>query len=489
MDQGWPGRGPWVITATSAGVDWRIAAAALAAAAEVPVAAVVVGASVSGDDPARPHLAALLELPAANRLSLDRARGLVLAISRAYEVVLVAGPAGLLIPLGDDGWTLADLAAAVRAPAIVVTGAGTDAVNHTTLALGALAGHGIPASVVTIGEVDEEALPVTPAGRIPADPPEDFAGAADWLHPWLRANPGPPALAEPAPGIKAGGQPVSGRRVVLGLLAVFVLMALMACGLAWCAPATSEYRLYTNEPAPQLRATIGQAPYVPRPAPAVPRPAQSAQPSRQPPPNVCPENAGRITPTHPDAATTARVNKSWQRIEKWLKAHAPASLRALRPGAPASRIDDLQRRMSVAFPPDLVASLRRHDGASGVGGFDLPPYFTPESVKDLLGDWQVSCGVLAEADTSWANPWWDKAFVPFAADGSGGSLVVDQRPGGHGRVGEFYPDDGTRFEAWPASVAELLELTAASLESGRPYDGRYRPRAGKDGQLDWEIVR
>jgi cell wall assembly regulator SMI1 len=495
-----------VIAATSAGVDWRVAVAALAAVAEVPVAAVVVGAAVADDDPARPHLAGLLELPAADGLTLARAADLVRAVSRAYDLVLVAAPAGLLVPVGRDGWTVADLAAAVGAPAVVVTGPGPDAVNHTTLALGALAGHGIAATVVTIGEVDEEALPVTPAGRIPADPPADLAGAADWFDPLLRATAVPAPPSDPAvtarrpsdpvavarrpsafaaaarrpsdPVVAARRPPVSGKRLVLGLLAVFVVMVALVCGLAWWGRGHTEvqYRVsITARPAPRLSANVA------------PVPVRSLPIRRRTAADVCPEHAGRIAVTHPDAATTARVNAAWQRIEKWLAANAPAGARALRPPARAARIDDLQRRMSVAFPADLVASLRRHDGVSTRGRFTLPPFFAPETLDGMLSDWQVNCAVMAGQDTSWADAWWDRAFVPFAEDGGGGSLVVDQRPGGKGRVGEFSPESGTSFARRPGSFTELLEQTATALETGRPFAGRYRPRTAADGALDWEI--
>jgi cell wall assembly regulator SMI1 len=458
------------VAATSAGVDWRVAAAAVAAAAEVSVAAVVVGASVADDDPLRPYLAGLLELPVVDRLGLEQARDLVRAVGRAYDLVLVGAAAGLLVPVGRDDWTLADLASATGAPAVVVTGPGPDAVNHTTLALGALAGHGIAASVVTVGAVDEEALPVTPAGRIPAAP-DDFAGAAGWLDPILRAT-SVPASVPPLPA----GKTVNGKRLVLGLLAVFVVMIVLVCGMAWLnrtPQAESGLVLITSQ-----RAEATPVPVVPVP---VVRPRRSGT-------EVCPENAGRVAVARPDATTAARVSAAWSRIEKWLAAHAPASARTLRPGASAARIDAIQRRMSVAFPADLVASLRRHDGVTAAGAFSLPPFFSPEPLDSVLRDWQVTCGVLANVETDWpGGAWWDRGFVPFATAGDGGSLVVDQRPGGHGRVGEFYPEDGTKFEEWPASVAELLELTATSLETGRPFAGHYTPRTDSAGALDWAI--
>ncbi|MFF5078107.1 SMI1/KNR4 family protein [Actinoplanes sp. NPDC000266] len=441
MDRGWPGLRIWIVAATSADVDWRLAVKALAAAAEVPVGLVSVGAAVDDDDPARAHLAGVLELPDVSRLSLGQARDLVVAARRAHGLVLVVAPEGLLVPLGAGGWTLADLAEAVRAPAVVVTGAGTDAVNHTTLMLGALAGHGIAAAVVTVGAADEEALPVRPAGRL---------GAEEWLDDILVAR----AAVKPEPPA------VSGRRIVTGLVAVFVVMILLVCGVAWFGRTEAEVTRTTgNRAAPMLADSVP----VPRRTPEV----------------ICPENAGPVTVTRPDARTTARVDKAWLRIEKWLAAHAPVSAGTLGRPASADRIDAVQRQISVAFPADLVASLRRHDGLSAAFGFDLPPFYAPSALNDILLDWQVNCRVAGG---------WDRAFVPFARAVDGGNLLVDQRPGGHGRVGEYFPESGTDFERWPASVAELLERTATALETGRPYDGRYLARVD-DGTLSWAVIR
>ena len=59
--------------------------------------------------------------------------------SRAYDKVLVEGAGGLLVPCADsDGWTVADLAAELDAPALVVARAGLGTLNHTALTLEAL---------------------------------------------------------------------------------------------------------------------------------------------------------------------------------------------------------------------------------------------------------------------------------------------------------------------------------------------------------------
>jgi cell wall assembly regulator SMI1 len=145
--------------------------------------------------------------------------------------------------------------------------------------------------------------------------------------------------------------------------------------------------------------------------------------------------------------------------------------------------------MSVAFPADLVASLLRHDGVTSRGAaFTLPFFYDPLPVGRIVPEWQSLCEVLASVFAAEESTWWDKSFVPFASSGDGGNLLVDQRPGNHGRVGDFFNEEGVSFEAWPGSVAELLEKTAQSLESGRPYDNRYRPTVTSKGVLDWDIL-
>jgi cell wall assembly regulator SMI1 len=431
VERGWAGRGPWVIAATSADADVKDTVEALVAASGDRVAAVLVG---PGETVAA---AGVLHIADAGSVSVERARDLIGAMTRAYDLVLISGGDGLLMPLGRDGWTLVDLAVRLPAPVLMAAAPGPDAENHLSLALDALSGRHIPASVATI---EDGELSVEPRGPVPVE-------------------------AQQSIPVYSGARPVSGRRFVVALAGVFAVMVLAACGLAFCN---------------RTEATTSFTPVV-----IASSVVRTVPPARQRlSTDVCPEQVGPVTPARPGRVTAARVDRAWQRIEKWLAASAPVSHGSLGPPASLAAIDEAQRRMSVAFPGDLVASLRRHDGASR---FDLPPFFGPESVEQIYRDWQVNCKVLAGAGNEWPEPWWHPDFVPFADAGDGGSLVVDQRPGGHGRVGEFYAEDGTSFERWPASIAELLERTATSLETGEPYEGRYRPQV-TDGVLDWAIL-
>lgn len=465
----WPSAGAWIIAGTSAAVDWQLAAAAIAATAGDRVAVLAIGAGRPPSSLLLEHVATwqTVQAGASAEVSAAEVGRLVLTLRETYGLVLVAADAGLLVPLGRAGWTLADLALSLSAPAVVVTGEGPDAINHTTLALAALSGQGLTAAVVTVGEPAEvEALPVAPAGAIPADAatrPSEFAAAAPaWLDQILHAGvrPEPTAEAQPAPATRT----VAGRRVVFMLLAVFAVAVLLACGIA-----------FVNRPVSHQSAQLSSsATAIPQ---RVPRPLSAV-----PIPSPCPERSGGVIPARADAATQARVDAAWLGIEKWLRTHAPGTARSLHGPATTASIDRLQRQMSVAFPVDLVASLRRHNGAAP-DGFTLAPFYHPFSVAGIAAEWTLDCRTMA--DVRVPGGWWDKAYVPYAGANDSGCLLADQRPGAHGHVGEFYPENGTTFDGWPASIAGLLEQTAQALETGKSWNGDWRP-AVVGGILRWE---
>jgi cell wall assembly regulator SMI1 len=272
-----------------------------------------------------------------------------------------------------------------------------------------------------------------------------------------------------------------GKRIVLLLAGAFVSLSLVVCGLAYGLPGQAVHTEVTVTPVTGHRAPAGPMPVPHIPATQAPRPRSVA--------DICPQYRDGVIPVEPDRATTARVTAAWKRIEVWLAAKAPASRRSLGPPAAAKEISAAQRRMSVAFPADLVASLRRHDGVTDRGtGFTFPFFYEPMTVGRIADEWLMLCTSLADVYGAADSGWWDRALVPFASSGDGGNLHVDQRPGGHGRVGEFYNEDGVSYHEWPGSIAELLEQTADSLETGRPFRNRYRPTVTGQGVLEWDVI-
>jgi dethiobiotin synthetase len=160
-----------LVTGTDTGVGKTIVTAAMAAAAgavgySVAVvkpaeSGVVAGTGVEADMQTVRRLAAprtvrtLVSYPdalapraAARQSGLpELAIGDVIeAVERAaadHGVVLVEGSGGLLVPMGEGGWTVADLAVALRIPAVVVARSGLGTLNHIALTFEAMTRRGI----------------------------------------------------------------------------------------------------------------------------------------------------------------------------------------------------------------------------------------------------------------------------------------------------------------------------------------------------------
>ena len=81
--------------------------------------------------PLAPLIAARLE---GRTLALGEVVARVRTLAERHEVVLIEGAGGLLVPVGP-GWTIADLAAALGLPLLVVARAGLGTVNHTLLTI------------------------------------------------------------------------------------------------------------------------------------------------------------------------------------------------------------------------------------------------------------------------------------------------------------------------------------------------------------------
>jgi dethiobiotin synthetase len=108
-------------------------------------------------DPLSPEAAARVSgLPPVN---LARAATVITNLEATRDLVLVEGAGGLLVRYDEKGATIADLAAALNAPALVVTAAGLGTLNHTALTLEALAARKIISAGVVIGSWPDQPGP------------------------------------------------------------------------------------------------------------------------------------------------------------------------------------------------------------------------------------------------------------------------------------------------------------------------------------------
>ncbi|MEU8199967.1 SMI1/KNR4 family protein [Streptosporangium sp. NPDC049046] len=194
-----------------------------------------------------------------------------------------------------------------------------------------------------------------------------------------------------------------------------------------------------------------------------------------------------------DPKVTRAVNREWRRIERWLEANAPATLRTLGEPARARTIAVAEAQMGLRFPDDLRASLLRHNGssvASGISPFGFPNAWNL-GVRGIRDTWRRLCATDGEtgdgADTVARAEWWDGRMIPFGADDSGGGyLVIDSVARDVGAVRHEGRTSLTSGGVRLRSYYGLLRATARALETGGSI-GHWKPVV-TDGELGWNVV-
>ncbi|QWB22540.1 MULTISPECIES: hypothetical protein [Streptomyces] len=173
------------------------------------------------------------------------------------------------------------------------------------------------------------------------------------------------------------------------------------------------------------------------------------------------------------------VEESWLRLDAWLTRHAPLTHATLRPPAARAAIEAAERTLGLEFPPDLVASLRCHDGVEpGPAALELTYHGPLSAVGDIVRSATFLRGVAAEIYDD------RLPITPGIAGKPSDSLFVSCRPGPHhGRVGRSFEEDMLSRANWP-SLRHVLADFADALEQGRRFYGR-TPLA-VDGRLLWE---
>lgn len=184
------------------------------------------------------------------------------------------------------------------------------------------------------------------------------------------------------------------------------------------------------------------------------------------------------------------VVEAWAQIETWLGRHAPVSAAALAPPADPIDIAAAQVTLGLAFPAELVESLRCHNGL--LRWADILPDMPPLSVAGIVEHWERCMDVVDDFDglrpaNPGDEPWWHELWLPFAgADGD--AQVIDMRPGPEcGRLGWATHDGGAEFGGgWPSLGAYLAEA-AEALVKGGGVDGWY-PYLTGNSELRWGLA-
>jgi cell wall assembly regulator SMI1 len=171
------------------------------------------------------------------------------------------------------------------------------------------------------------------------------------------------------------------------------------------------------------------------------------------------------------------VTESWNKIERWLAAHAPRILtESLSPGASEAELTALATAVGRPLPEDYQALYRRHNGlredADNWGslwyGMSLLPLaevldgYTYQVQQQLTSPLRRAAPTVRAAALQ--NPYW----LRLGFDGSHGWLLVDLDPttaGTYGQVLYLYEVEELAFPV-ASSVAELLATFAHDLTQG-----------------------
>ncbi len=89
--------------------------------------------------PASPHLSAMIDRRPIDFNAIERSRAL---LESRYDVVLIEGAGGLMVPLSDDMLTI-DYPVEQNLPVILVTNGRLGSISHTILSLEAIAARGL----------------------------------------------------------------------------------------------------------------------------------------------------------------------------------------------------------------------------------------------------------------------------------------------------------------------------------------------------------
>ncbi|MFN8155858.1 MAG: hypothetical protein U0R68_00455 [Candidatus Nanopelagicales bacterium] len=170
------------------------------------------------------------------------------------------------------------------------------------------------------------------------------------------------------------------------------------------------------------------------------------------------------------------VRTEWMRLHLWLVASFPEAAARIRPPSGRPVPAELVEGSGGAWPDDLVGWFGLHDGAEHGTFSDFLGGYRILGAQEALESWQGDLAAAeifdaderagSEGDAGEDTMIYDPRFVPIAADGATGTLVVDLRPGpARGSVVAFGPESGTDYHAdSDPSLAALVRRVLLTLQ-------------------------
>ena len=170
------------------------------------------------------------------------------------------------------------------------------------------------------------------------------------------------------------------------------------------------------------------------------------------------------------------MQKTWERIERWLSKNAPDILADLCDGATAEDIRWAEGQLGCEFPEAFKLSHMIHDGAESCALLECLDFY---SLTEIVKAWKglkhcYDRGFFDEVQSDPQGPtirseWWNPKWIPLTDDCSGNHICMDLQPDEDGQVGQVI--------SWWHDAAER-ELIAPTYEAWWKQTGR-RPGNGR----------
>jgi dethiobiotin synthetase len=142
-------------------------------------------------DPLAPTVAARR---AGVRIDLEKVRGAFAEIAAAHDAVIVEGIGGLLVPIIEKTYRVADLAAEMGLPLVIVARPGLGTINHTLLTVEASRSRGLRVAGVIINGLNADTAGLAEETN-PAEIARETGLAVLTVVPWdAETDPGRPRL-------------------------------------------------------------------------------------------------------------------------------------------------------------------------------------------------------------------------------------------------------------------------------------------------------
>jgi cell wall assembly regulator SMI1 len=199
-------------------------------------------------------------------------------------------------------------------------------------------------------------------------------------------------------------------------------------------------------------------------------------------------------------ADVSALSHAWAELMTELDARAPASRSDVRPGT-SDGPELVERELGIALPNELREWFTLHEGTGMRWDTMLLPSTLILSPSEAVDDSRLICNVWSEESLESAQMareqpteageivyTWPAEYVMVGADGCGGGLFVDTRPGSRQGCVRWWDkteaDDDYGEGPIALSLAALIHTIAASLRDGTPAMHGLTATI-QDGRLQW----